>query len=258
MSARARNRRNRERAYLDAAMAIATRDGIDALTMQRLADAVDAAVGTVYTYFPSKGALVAELQRVAIERLMASYHQLRDRSDAVLADWDDPAARAVARLVVFGRFWVASVGSFPEESSLLHGLISETRTIVPPEERHRVLPTALAMLVEARDAIAAADAAGGLSIDDATGAVIRWAASLTGVLLTANFADGSPIEFDAAALANQLSHDLLLGWSVAPEVLARAERHVDDLALTGPLAPVGVDALAAEPAPILRDVPGDL
>src|SRR3569623_1918408 len=86
---RARNRLERERAYLAAAMQIAGRDGLRALTMQRLADEVDAAVGTVYTYFPAKGALVAELQREAIERLTESYHRTRDRSDAELAGWDD-------------------------------------------------------------------------------------------------------------------------------------------------------------------------
>ena len=44
-------------------------EGFDALTMQRLADECDAAVGAVYRYFPSKGALVAEVQREAIDRL---------------------------------------------------------------------------------------------------------------------------------------------------------------------------------------------
>ena len=45
------------------------REGFDALTMQRLADQCDSAIGAVYRYFPSKGALVAEVQREAIERI---------------------------------------------------------------------------------------------------------------------------------------------------------------------------------------------
>ncbi|MGH9275717.1 MAG: helix-turn-helix domain-containing protein, partial [Acidimicrobiales bacterium] len=70
---RARNRLARHQHYLRTALQIATADGLHALTMQRLADEVDAAVGTVYTYFPSKGALVAEVQREAVDRLTSSY-----------------------------------------------------------------------------------------------------------------------------------------------------------------------------------------
>src|SRR3954464_2161277 len=98
---RARNRMEKERAYLAAAMDIAGRDGLRALTMQRLADEVDAAAGTVYTYFPAKVALVADLQREAIARLTESYRLTRARSDAVLGGWDDQVAAALARLAVF-------------------------------------------------------------------------------------------------------------------------------------------------------------
>lgn len=234
---RARNRIAREQAYLDAAMEIALRDGLEALTMTRLAESVDAAVGTVYTYFPSKGALVAEMQRVAIERLTASYHQTRDRSERELAGWDDPKAIAVARLDVFGRFWVASVETLPEESGLLHGLISQNRMVVPDEERHRVLPTALALLGEARDVVVGAAEVGAIAIDDPIGVVIRWAAALTGVLLTVNLKVGSPIDFNPIELAVRIQRDLLVGWGAPIDLVERAERHVAALESGGPLAP---------------------
>ena len=74
------NRRAREQAYLHAAMDIVSRDGLRSLTMLRLADEVDAAVGTVYTYFPSKGALIGELQREAIECRQSRSPGLIDRA----------------------------------------------------------------------------------------------------------------------------------------------------------------------------------
>lgn len=234
---RARNRLERERAYLDAALDIAGRDGLRNLTMARLADQVDAAVGTVYTYFPSKGALVAELQREAIERLTASYHLIRDRSDDELAGWDDPRAAALARLALFGRFWVASVDTLPQEASFLHALISESEELVPPEEQHRVLPAAMALLDEARARLEDGVAAGAVVVDDPMDVVIRWAAALTGVLLTSNLAPLNPTAFDGRRLARILQHDLLLAWAVSPELVARAEAHVADLEAEGPLAP---------------------
>lgn len=234
---RERNRRERERAYLDAAMDIAGRDGIRHLTMSRLADQVDAAVGTVYTYFPSKGALIAELQREAIERLTDSYHLLRDRSEVVLAGWEDPAAAAVARLAVFGRFWVASVDTFPQEAAFLHALISETEESVPPEEHHRVMPAAMALLDEARAAVEAAAAVGVVAADDPMATVIRWAAALTGALLTSNLAPLNPVAFDGRRLARLLQRDLLLGWGAPAVLVDRAEQHVESLAAAGSLAP---------------------
>lgn len=237
---RARNRLEKERAYLAAAMDIAGRDGLRALTMQRLADEVDAAVGTVYTYFPSKGALVAELQREAIERLTASYHLTRDRSEVELAGWDDATAAAVARLAVFGRFWVASVDTFPQEAAFLHALISESEQMVPEDEHHRVMPAAMALLDEARAAVAAGVEVGAVAAvagDDPMDVVIRWAAALTGALLTSNMAPLNPKAFDGRRLARQLQHDLLVGWGAPAEALVRAEDHVARLEADGPLAP---------------------
>lgn len=238
---RARNRRERERAYLDAAMDIAGREGVRALTMQRLADATGAAVGTVYTYFPSKGALVAELQRESIERLTRSYHHTRDRSGAILADWKDPKAEAVARLLVFGRFWIASADALPHESRFLHSLIGEVEETVPPEEFHRVAPVALDLLKEAAGEVVAAGAVGAIEVDDPMDVVIRWAAALTGVLLTTNLAPLNPRAFDGRRLAPVLQRDLLAGWGAPRDLVTRAEAHVADLAAGGPLAPAVAD-----------------
>lgn len=234
---RARNRQARERRYLTAALAIVGRDGFRNLTMQRLATEVDAAVGTVYTYFPSKGALFAELQREAIERLTASYRLTRVRSEAALADWDRPRAVAVARLAVFGHFWIAAPDTLPDEARLLHALISEAEQIVPDEEHHRVLPAAMDLLIEARTCVDDAVAVGAVTVDDAMNVVIRWAAALTGALLTGSLAPLNPEAFDGPRLAWNLQHDLLIGWGAAPADVVDAEGHVRSLRAAGPLAP---------------------
>jgi AcrR family transcriptional regulator len=233
---RARNRRLRERAYLDAAMDIASRDGISGLTMARLAEEVDAAVGTVYTYFPSKGELVAEIQREAIERLTDSYHLLRARSEAVLGDWD-PTAAAVARLVAFGRWWIATEETFPQESYVLHGVATEPEQVIPPEELYRMLPSILALLEEARRAVVAAVEAEAIDVDDPMEAVLRWAAGLNGVLLVGHLPSVDAVTIDGARLAMGLQRDLLRGWGADPELIEQADAHVEDLACQGPLAP---------------------
>ena len=59
-----RKRAKRRREFLDAAARIVADEGFEALTMSRLAEHLDTVVSAVYRYFPSKGALLAELQRL--------------------------------------------------------------------------------------------------------------------------------------------------------------------------------------------------
>ncbi len=156
----------------------------------------------------------------------------------MLVSWRDPKAEAVARLLVFGRFWIASADSLPHESRFLHSLMGEVEEVVPPEEFHRVAPAALDLLKEAAGEVVAAGAVGVIVVDDPMDLVIRWAAALTGVLLTTNLAPLNPRAFDGRRLAPVLQRDLLLGWGAPAALVDRAEAHVADLEASGPLAPV--------------------
>src|SRR5215204_1412488 len=89
----ARNRRRRTEAFLAAGLHIVTEEGIEALTMARLADELDTAVGSVYRYFSSKAELMGAIEAQAIGQLQQSH----DRSvgpivDAVVDRVPDSAA----------------------------------------------------------------------------------------------------------------------------------------------------------------------
>ena len=72
---RARNRAARHDQLMAAATDIVTNDGLHGLTMKAVAERVGCAVGTIYTYFNSKSALLSALQVSAIQTLMDSYHE---------------------------------------------------------------------------------------------------------------------------------------------------------------------------------------
>ena len=162
-------------------MEIAGRDGVHGLTMFRLAERVDAAVGHRLHVLPVEGSLWSPSSSGRPSSgCTASYHLLRDRSEAVLDRWDDPAAAAVARLAVFGAFWIASVETFPQEAASCPRAHQRVRAGVPPEEHHRVLPAAMALLDEARRGGRGRRRAEGVldavADDDPMHVVIRWAA----------------------------------------------------------------------------------
>jgi AcrR family transcriptional regulator len=242
---RARNRMARHRAFLDAALRIATDESLHALTMQRLADEVDAAVGTVYTYFPSKGALVAEVQREAVDRLTASYLQLRPRIEDRVAD-AAPEVAALAHLVGFARFTIESVTALPQEQRLLQQLMYDADQLVPTEEGARVLPSVMRLLDMARQRFEAAAEVGALRPADPMERTVVLAAALNGVLQVGKLARWDPDLLDGTRLARDLVDDLLTGWGAAPDHLAAGHAVVAAIARRQPLArPVDDETTAA-------------
>jgi AcrR family transcriptional regulator len=237
---RARNRLARHSHYLRTALRIATEDGIDALTMQRLADEVEAAIGTVYTYFPSKGALLAEVQREAIDRLLGSYLLLRPDVEARVAD-ADPVLASTAHVVAFGRFWIASLDGFPQEQQLLQQLMGDSRRPVPDDELGRVLPAIVRLFELARERFDQAAATGALDEGDAMDRTITFAAALSGVLGIGRLDRWDVDLLDGRRLARQLLDDLLRGWGASAPALEHAHAVLDVIARQHPLARPATD-----------------
>ena len=62
-------------AVLEAAVRILKREGVDGLTTNRIADVAGVSIGSVYQYFPDKGAIFSALHRqhvAAVDRLVAA------------------------------------------------------------------------------------------------------------------------------------------------------------------------------------------
>ncbi len=248
--ARERNRLARHRSYLRAALGIVFADGLEALTMARLATEVGAAVGGVYTYFPSKGALVAEVQREAIERLAASAVVLgADVDRAVHAQDPGTEPGLLAPVVGFGRFWLTAAGTYPEEMQLLLLLLSDLTETVPAEEAGRVVPAAMRLLDLAESRLSSAADAGALSLDrDGTNPAdrrtIALAAALTGCVQLAVVQRWDEDLLDPVGTGRRVLDALLAGWGADHTALERAHELIDDLEATAPLArpiPEGTD-----------------
>ncbi len=236
---RARNRLHRHRDYLQTALLIATEEGLAALTMQRLATEVGAAVGSVYTYFPSKGALIAEVQREAVDRLTASYLLLRPAIEERVADLD-PSVAALAHLVGFARFSIEAIDTLPHEQRLLQQLMYDADQLVPTAEGARVVPAVFRLLDMARERFASAAEVGALRPADAMDRTIVLAAALNGVLQVSKLARWDADLLDGARLARLLVDDLLVGFGADPSLLAEAHAVIDAIARRQPLARGGV------------------
>ena len=234
---RARNRLARREQYLRAAMHIVSDDGVERLTMQRMADELDCAVGTIYTYFSSKDALLAELQRLALDRIIGSYRLLLARVEPELHERaDDATEAALTRLLLGLRFWVSTAEVYPEESNLFRALTTRP-TRMSSDEADRMLPSAWQLFALAPTNVQGAIDAGAISPGNAGERMVTAAAALSGVLLLDGLAHFDPELFGGRRLALRLIDDLVRGWGADPERLAAAATLADALLLDGPLVP---------------------
>ena len=264
---RALNRAARHDQLMSAATDIVTEEGLHGLTMQAVAERVGCAVGTIYTYFDSKSALLSALQVSAIQILMASYHEAAEMWEAELAESDlDEAAAALVRLVALSHVFVSSSDLHPREFEMLQMLISIRQDLTTNEDRDSVLPVALALINDTRVLIDGAVETGALTPvpvridadplndpDSSLNRTLRWAGGLNGAMLVSNVgvdpARINPDLFDGQRLALSLADDMLIGWGAPRRTLTSAHAFVDGLADKGRLLPAPGE-LVAESRPV--------
>jgi len=108
---RDRERLEMRRAILDAARGIAAHEGWHAVTIRRVAEKIEYSPPTIYEYFPSKEALIAELSHEGFRLLLADLMAVRD----VAAD---PRKRCRAMGEAYWNF----VWAHPELYQVISGL----------------------------------------------------------------------------------------------------------------------------------------
>lgn len=220
-----RKRSARSSAILDEAMSILSREGLEALTLGRLAKSLGYVPAALYRYFDSKDALLAALQRRAVveihEGLAEAERALAGPIEAARAT---PAVAILARLVGSARYYLDLPVTNPEAAFLVALLMGDPRELLSTEESRRTAPLLLALLgdVDAmfRDAEGAARAlAKGASVERT---LVFWA-SLSGALSLAKARRIAP-ELPSPALVGMAGvRALLVGWGAKPADVERAE-----------------------------------
>lgn len=246
---RERNRVARHSELVTAAGAIVAENGLDGLTMQEVAARVDCAVGTIYTYFPSKSALLAALQANAIGVLSRSFEAASKQWDEVLGTADiDEQITALTRMINMGRLFVGWQHLQPREFDFLQMISLSRDRMLTAKDVATVVPLALALFAEARVIHDATLDTGALRQDPdrpgdmGTARTVRWIGSLNGAILVGNSTAGAigdldPNAFDQQALTDAVTRDYLLAWGASTEQLDAATRSSDRMMADGTVLP---------------------
>lgn len=200
---------------LDAAAELVAATGLDALSMSKLAAAVDYTPGALYRYFDSKDALLARLVQRVLEdlrgQLMAALAALPAKAS--------PLARVLALVAAYRDF----ARREPHRFGLLATTMAEPRVLLPERSHAQTAAVAAVGALEPlAQALGAAAEAGLLAPGDAAERTVCLFAMLHGVLQLPKLARHAPGGLDVDRLVGAGVRALLVGWGASPRNVSRA------------------------------------
>lgn len=201
---------------------LASEEGLEALTMHRLAAVHGVRVAALYRYWPSKDALLGALFGRVFDQLFSAVGAARSAVDGLLGPSASPGARALARLLAAARAYQHFAQARPEASALLTRSLAIPRPVVTDAtSAPTLLPRVLALAEDLGADLAAARTAGVLAEgDDVTRAMLLWTSlqGLVGARKLSRFGLGAPL----AELELELLRTLFAGWGAPAEALDAA------------------------------------
>lgn len=209
---RERRHRSNLARIVDAASQLVFEEGLDALSVKRVADLADYTPGALYRYFPSKDALLAAVVERVLEDLGA---RLRAAGEST----SSPLARVVREARAYRDFAQAS----PHAFALVASMLADPRYVVADEPAARsILTAALAVAAPVVLAFGAAQAEGQLAEGDARARVLALFAALQGALALRKYEARFPALVETDVVFDTLLRSLLRGFGADETALEAA------------------------------------
>jgi len=232
VSARVQRKRDerRERIVDAAFQAISTAGPAD-FSLNQLARDLDYTPGALYWYFPSKEALVLEIQSRAFAHLAEMVRTSRPRwmQDPAITGRDAPT-RLLHTLLCQARWYLQLDTTAPEYTRIISFSL-DPRILLNEAQAQDLMKVLAALFVESSVAFEAAQAAGVLTPAIAMQRTIQYWAALHGMVSTSKLARLNPALFQVELLGMNSAEALLIGWGAPHRALATAK---ECLASTAP------------------------
>ena len=206
-----RKRLEKRQLILARATDLLVREGLEAVTVHRLARELDLTVGALYRYFESKDALIASLT----EEVIAEYGQAltlkREALDAQAQNAGDPLD-ALATLVGFSGVYFEVSMSMPARYQLVSRMLTDPQIWLSTERRNPVMTSLFSIMDLFERLIESAVAEGRLAPGSARQRTVLLWGGLTGVLSMQKLASLNPEQIPVAGLTRAMTETLFRGW----------------------------------------------
>ncbi len=229
----AQKRRTRIRRILRAALEVVRVDGRDGLTLRRVAAEQGLTTAALYRYFPSKDALVADLQRAVIASLADVTRERVESADSIARSEEfGIKERAVLAIVLSGFVFEAFSRSAPMEFGILSDDLSKSELTLPDREAGLVFDAAWAALSDLATRLRVAEQSGALGEGVASERAMALWAGLQGVVQTRKLMRSAPDRIDSTRIAKGLVEALLIGWGAEAQDMERILGLIEERSLS--------------------------
>ncbi len=208
---------------LERAMELVEADGIEGLTLQRVAQSLGYVTTAVYRYFPSKDALVAALQRRAIGVVREHFERELLRRVGPLGDAAAPT-RALAALLAAADIYLDLPRAEPRAWFLVAVLLGDPRPLLSDEESARTRPGVVEFLSGVGLLFEAAVRERALDPGSKEERVLTFWAALHGALCLEKARRIAPELPPSRAIGLAAVRGLLAGWGATPARVGAAVR----------------------------------
>jgi len=260
-----RNRARKMREILGVALDLATEGGLDNLTLHRLADRMGRSVAAVYRYFPSREAVIAELQRLVVIHIRALLEDAQSRLDAWATETNlSKEDHLLATLLTSGLAYEAYAHTAPGEYGLVTRYLSTVEYVLPERDAVHVFSVAGEGFNYFASQIEAAEKsglliAGPLTTVDGTSETPRDRAVMFWAALQGSIDAQKVVRRGGWALSPSLTRDMIVslvaGWGGDHKRLRELAVAIENEGLAAPR--LKVDALLGPNSTYSNDVPSD-
>jgi AcrR family transcriptional regulator len=204
---------------LEVAMEIVAEQGLEALTIARLAKALDAAVGALYRYFPSKDALLVQLQVQALEDFHVDLTGEMQAAEKRLSPCSSATERSLGlmRILLMMQFYMDDAIRAPQRHRLMYAFLSTLEPSLSEEGAQEGGRVVAKILKSVQENLATA-----LGLDDEV-LIAQWThvlwATLHGLDHFRKRDRIQPAPLQTPQLLPIAQRSLFLGWGIAPEVV---------------------------------------
>ncbi|MDP6943411.1 MAG: helix-turn-helix domain-containing protein [Myxococcota bacterium] len=216
---------------LDTAMEILVEGGLEALTIPRLAERMDASVGGLYRYFPSKEAIFVALQERAIDAFAQAQREAVSAAEARACGLGD-GTRALLRVLAAFHAFLEQAERAPAHHALVDAFLSAPAPTLSDAQARAIDTYLTPVLGVCAEHLAQAAVEGALGPGDALVRThVLWAA-LHGLDHFRKRDHIQPAALRVAALERTLFRATFIGWGGAPDAVDEALALLEGPALT--------------------------
>ena len=223
---RTRKRLEKTRLILSTAQTILLNEGLEAVTVHRIARELDLTVGALYRYFPSKQAMLTALGEDIVRGFTSALTQVAQQ---FRTEYQDGPLLDISEVFVIGYAFLDLAERSPARYRMVDLMLVDPRTMVQEEDRMTVLHTLFELLARVESRLAAAAEANLISPGPYRERTIGLWSSLLGISSMQKMRRLYPEQVPADQLPQHTLHPLFIAWDCKASDIEEASAHALDL-----------------------------